>query len=158
MRAVWPIFVASALLGCKDSQPAKPADQPPAPAAPSGAGSAATATPRARASALSVPAMPRLDETTSNAAFEAEVEDKDWAGKTERAIKAAAPELADIDCKQRQCRATLTAASEADLVAKADRLSDGEALGRTDAKRILLTGPVDANGKLSMKIYVMYDR
>ena len=161
MRAAWPIFVGIALVGCKDSQPSKPAEQHSPPAPTSGAGSAATKSDSPAltgSAAISAPPMPRLDPAEAKAAFDAEAEDKEWAASTERAIKSAMPDLADIDCKQQQCRATLNASSEADLVKKAERLSDGQALKGTNAKRVMLTAPTDENGKQSMTIYVVYDR
>lgn len=164
MYSAWPIIVGISLLGCKDKPPAKPAEQRAAAPAPSGAtaGSAAVPAPSPpstpSAPATSAPPIPRLDPTVAGAAFEAEAEDKDWAVNTERAIKAAVPDLTDIDCKQSQCRATLTATSEAELVTKADRLSEDDSLRGTNAKNVLLTAPTSANGTLSMKIYVTYDR
>lgn len=161
MYSAWPIIVGISLLGCKDKQPTKPAEQHSAAPAPSGAtaGSATVPTaPPPSAPAISAPAIPRLDPTVASAAFDAESEDKEWAANTERAIRAAVPDLTDIDCKQSQCRATLTAASEAELVSKADRLSEDDSLRGTKAKNVLLTAPTSANGTLSMKIYVTYDR
>jgi hypothetical protein len=90
--------------------------------------------------------------------FDHQVEDKDWATNTERAIAAVAPELADVDCRQNQCRATVTAATEEELVAKAGKLSAEDGLRSTEARTVLMSAPETVNGKLTMKLYIQYDR
>lgn len=142
MPWVWPIIVGISLLGCKDKEAPRP------PPVATGSGVAAQA----------APAVPRLDPGVAGSAFDSEQEDKNWATSTEAAIKLAAPDLTDVDCKARQCRATLTASSEAELMAKADKLSDETNLRGTEAHSVLLTTPTTVNGKLSMQIYVRYDR
>jgi len=155
MRWTWLIAAGISLLGCKDEQ-RSPAPAPtPTPTVKADPTPAPTPT-AAPAAAPSAPATPRLD---SEATFDEEVEDKDWAINTERAIKALAPELTNVDCKQRQCRATLTAATEAELVAKTDKLSNEDSLrGTPKAKHVLLSAPTTVDGKLTMQIYVQYDR
>lgn len=150
MPRAWPIIVGIAVLGCKDKEASRPSGQH-SPAAP-GSGVAAGGP------SASAPAVPRLDPAAAGSAFDTEHEDKDWASHTEAAIKAAAPDLTDVDCKARQCRATLTALNEAELMTKADKLSDEGNLRGTGAHSVLLTAPTTVNGKLSMQLYVRYDR
>lgn len=155
MRWTWIFAVGISLLGCKDEQ-RSPAPTPPTASPP-------TPRPTAKASeptpAPSAPEAPRLAPEAVGSSFDEEVEDKDWATNTERAIKALAPELTNVDCKQRQCRATLTAASEAELVSKTDKLSEEDSLrGTPNARHVLLTAPKTIDGKLTMEIYVQYDR
>lgn len=155
MRWMWLITVGISALGCKDPEPAKA--PPPRAPAPSGSGVAAPApsAPPAGSAAIAAPAPPRLDPV---AAFDSETEDRDWAVNTERLIKAAAPDLTDIDCKQQQCRATLTGASEAELVAKATNLEAEDGLRGTEAHSVLLTATERVGDKLSMKIYIRFER
>ena len=157
MRWNWLFAVAITALGCKDKEAPKPVEQRPAAPAGSGAPPAPVAPPAGPA-APAAPAMPRLDPAAASAEFTSETEDKEWAPKTEAAIKAAVPELTDVDCRQHQCRATLHATNENDLVSRADKLSNEDSLRGTGARTVLLTAPVTTNGKLSMKIYVRYDR
>jgi len=148
MRALSLIFVASSLLGCKDDQ------RSPAPPAP------ATATPAKAPSAPATAAEPPPRLTPAGAeGFDTEIEDKDWATNTERAITAVAPELADVDCRRTQCRATISAGTQEELVAKAEKLSSDEGIRSTEgARSVLLSAPETVNGKLTMKLYIEYDR
>lgn len=160
MLRAWAIFAGITLLGCKGQDAPKPAEAPPAPpgAAPTHSAPAPTPTPTGPA-APSAPALPRLDPATTAAEFDKEVEDRDWAPRTERAIKAAAPELTDVDCKERSCRATLSAASADELARKADELEREDSLrGTSGAQRLMLTAPETVDGTLRMKIYVRYSR
>jgi hypothetical protein len=158
MRWMWLITVPISVLGCKDPEPAKaPAPRAPVPAG-SGVAAPTPAAPPAGSAAIAAPATPRLDPNAAAAAFDSETEDRDWAINTERVIKTAAPELADIDCKQQQCRATMTADTEAELVAKTTKLESEDGLRGTEAHSILLTAPQVVNGKLAMKIYVRFER
>lgn len=91
--------------------------------------------------------------------FEAETRDATWARVTEQAIEAVAPQLSDVTCKRMQCRVTLTAASEAELVAATDRLAAADSLrGLEGAQHIILSRPAQQGGKYTMKIYVRFDR
>ncbi len=153
------IAAGISLLGCKDEQrsPA-PTQTAPSTATAPAKEPAKEPTPAPSAATSAAP-VPRLDPETIGPTFDQEVEDKDWAVNTERAIKALAPELTDVDCKQSQCRATLTATNEAELVAKTDKLSEETSLrGTPNAKHVLLTAPKTVDGKLTMQIYVQYDR
>jgi len=100
--------------------------------------------------------MPHLEV---QAEFDQEVEDKGWAVSTERAIKAVAPDLTDVDCKQHSCRAQLSAVTPEELMQKANALeAEGSLRGTSGAKQLLLTAPQEIGGKHVMKIYVRYDR
>lgn len=58
-----------------------------------------------------------------------------------------------------QCRVTLTAASEAELVAATDKLSSDDSLHGIDGvQSIKLTQPESQGGKFAMKIYVRFNR
>jgi hypothetical protein len=145
MRLGSLIFVGIAVLGCKDEQ------SKPVPAAATGSGVAPgqSATP-----AAPMPSLPPGGAET----FESETEDKDWAANTEHAIEAVAPELSDVDCRQDQCRATLTAATQDELVAEAQKLDSADGLRSTEARHVLLSAPETVNGKLTMKLYIQYER
>jgi hypothetical protein len=139
-------------VGCKDKEAPRPGEKPVV--VPPGSGVAA---PKATG-VTAAPPTPRLDPTAAAATFDAEEEDKEWAATTEAAIKASSPELTDVDCKQRQCRATLSAATDVELARMADKLSGEDSVRGTGAENVLLTAPEPVNGKLSMKIYVTYER
>jgi len=143
MRALSLIVVGIALVGCKDPEAKQPAKQPPAPV------------PSAPAPVTAAPPTPSLPPS---AEFDSEVEDRDWAVNTERAIAAAAPELSDIDCKQHQCRASITAGTEQELVAKAEKLNSDDGLRSTEARGVVLSAPETINGRLTMKLYIQYER
>ena len=152
MPPVWPFLVGITVLGCKDKEAPRPTEQH----SPARTGSGVPRQPGGPAT--TAPEIPRLDPEVAGAAFDGEQEDKDWAIHTEAAIKAAAPELTDVDCKARQCRATMTAMTQEELMQRAERLSDEQSLRGTQAHSVLLTAPTNVNGKLSMQIYVRYDR
>lgn len=152
-------LVGIAVSGCKDKQPAKPADpaapsatQKPTPA-PGVSGEPALAPAGAPGRA---PEPPALD---TDQAFDAETRDAAWANSAEQSIEAVAPQLTDVACKQMQCRVTLTAASEAELVAATEKLQREDSLrGLDGVQHIILTRVEQRDGKHAMKIYVRFDR
>jgi hypothetical protein len=151
MRLACIFLVGIAAVGCKDKQPAPAAEHQP-PAAPR----ATPETPRSAALPQPTPPPPALDADKS---FEAETRDAVWASATEQAIEAVAPQLTDVTCRRMQCRVTLTAASEAELVAATDKLEADDSLrGIEGAQHILLSRPEQEGGKYAMKIYVRFDR
>ena len=76
-----------------------------------------------------------------------------------RKLHAVAPQLSDIACKRMQCRVTLTAQSEAELVAATDKLQGSDSLPSIDGmQHILLTKPEQSGGTYKMKLYVRFDR
>ena len=78
---------------------------------------------------------------------------------TEQAIRAVAPQLKDVTCRYHQCRGTLVASSEAELVDAVDKLQTPESLmGVQEAKSIKLTQPVKSNNGYAMAIYIRFDR
>lgn len=157
MRTGWLISVGISLVGCKDDRPATPRPPATAPAAPVAAAPAApTPAPEPqRVAAVTAPATdrPRLSEE-----FSAESEDKAWADATEQAIKAVAPQLTNVTCRQTQCQATITAASPDEVARLTDTIQEPDALPSTEAKNVLLTGLTTDGGKASMTIYIRYDR
>jgi hypothetical protein len=147
MRIQWCFLVGIAASGCKDP-PAKAADPKPP-------------TPEARPAATAAPQAPALEPGTNQLAetFEAESVDAAWAGMVEKSIDVVAPELTDVTCKQMQCRATLTAASEQELMAATEKLQREDSLrGLDGAKSVLLSRSEPQSGKHVMTIYVRFDR
>ncbi len=154
MRLTCLFLVGIAASGCKDKQPARPPEPARAPGGTATPGSAPPATSTARPQ-LPAPA-PRLALDQS---FDAEARDAAWAGSTEQSIHAVAPQLTDVTCKQMQCRVTLTAASEAELVDATERLQRDDSLkGLDGVQHILLTRPAADGGRQAMTIYVRFDR
>lgn len=155
MRLTCLFLVGIAAWGCKDKQPAKQATQ-----AASGAASGADhATPAVTASQTQPQPPPPAPTLEADPSFEAEQRDAAWAGATEQAIHAVAPQLTDVTCKRMQCRVTLTAASEAELVEATEKLQSDDSLkGLDGAEHILLTRPEQRDGTQVMKVYVRFDR
>ena len=146
-------LVGITAFACKDKPAAKPADQtapkPPTPAP-------AQPVPPASAPATSAAAAPAIEADKS---FDDEQRDAAWAGSMEKQVHAVAPQLTDIACKRMQCRVTLTAQSEAELVAATDKLQASDSLPSIDGmQHILLTKPVESGGTYKMKLYVRFDR
>jgi hypothetical protein len=142
-------LVGIAAFGCKDNQSAKPSE----PATP---GSAAAVT-----TAPTPPAQPRAEAPTLEAdkLFDAETRDATWANSAEKTIEAVAPQLADVACRHMQCRATVTAASEAELMAAIDKLQEEDSLrGVEGLQSIKLTQPEQRDGKVAMRLYVRFNR
>ncbi len=150
-------LVGIALSGCKDKQPAKPAEpaasgvaQKPTPVSGEPGAPAQSATPQPPSAPPTLPA----DE-----AFDAEARDAAWANSAEQSIEAVAPQLTDVTCKQMQCRVTLTAASEAELVDATEVLQREDSLrGLDGVQHIILTRAEQRDGTHAMKIYVRFDR
>ena len=147
MRALPLLIAGIALFGCKDEPRSAPSATPAKTPAQSPAPAPVTAT----------EPPPSLGPSGPEG-FDTEVEDKDWATNTERAIAAVAPDLGDVDCRRTQCRATITAATQEELVAKAEKLNSDEGIRSTEARSVLLSAPETINGKLTMKLYIEYDR
>ncbi|HEX5058033.1 MAG TPA: hypothetical protein VFV99_01680 [Kofleriaceae bacterium] len=151
MRLLWVFVVGIAAFGCKDKQPAKSADPAPkgtTPTTPGSPTSAAVSQPRSAA-----PTLP-ADEL-----FAKESTDSEWAPGAERAVRAVAPELEDLACKHDQCRATVVATNETELMAAVDKLQTPESLlGVPEAKSIKLTQPVQSGNGYTMTIYIRFDR
>lgn len=151
MRLLCLFLVGISAFACKDKPAAKPAD-PGAARPPTPAGSAAVPA----APAASAPAAPALDADKS---FDDEQRDAAWAGSMEQQVHAVAPQLSEVACKRMQCRVTLTAQSEAELVAATDKLQASDSLPSIDGmQHILLTKPEQSGGTYKMKLYVRFDR
>jgi hypothetical protein len=150
MRLTCLFVVGIAALGCKDKTSP---NTPPTPAAPARPG----ATPAAPAGPS--PQAPEAPTLEADRSFDAEARDATWANATEQAVRAVAPQLAEVTCRQLQCRGTLAAASESDLMAAVDKLQADDSLhGLDGVKSIKLTKPEPQGGKVAMTIYVRFDR
>jgi hypothetical protein len=84
--------------------------------------------------------------------------DQAWKDAMTKAVKAAAPDLADVKCTEIECSGTLTAASEEELVARAEKLQGEESLKQLDARGVMLSAPAKKDGKPSMTIRVLFDQ
>jgi hypothetical protein len=136
------VLAASA---CKDKQSAKPPE-----AATPGSATSAPTQPQPR------PEAPTLE---ADKLFDAETRDATWANSAEQSIEAVAPQLRDVTCRHMQCRATLTAASEAELMAATDKLEADDSLRAIDGlQSIKLTRPEQRDGKFAMRLYVRFNR
>jgi hypothetical protein len=147
MRLTCLLLVGIVGSACKD----KPAKQP------------EVATPGSGGSATSPPTQPqpRPEAPTLEAEklFDAETRDATWANSAEQSIEAVAPQLADVTCRHMQCRATITAASEAELGAATDKLQGEDSLRGIDGvQSIKLTQPEQRDGKFAMRLYVRFNR
>lgn len=154
MRIGWLFSVGISLVGCKDDRPATPS----VPTTPVPAPVTARSAPPAPAPVDDVPVARHTDRPRLSEQFSAEAEDKAWADATEQAIKAVAPGLTNVTCRQTQCEATVIAASSDELARLTDQIQEPDALPSTSAKNVLLTLPTTEGGKTSMKIYIRYDR
>lgn len=151
MRLTWVFVVGIAVVGCKDKQAAKSAEP-----APKGTTTATPGSPTSGAEAQPRPAAPTLP---ADELFAKETTDSEWAPGAERAVRAVAPELKDLACKHDQCRATVVATNETELMAAIDKLQTPESLlGVPEAKSIKLTQPVQSGTGYAMTIYIRFDR
>jgi hypothetical protein len=140
MRLGWLIFAGISTLGCKDPSSGQPAAH----------GSAAAPIAPVAKSATPGPTLGSADAVE---------EDRAWANATVKEINAVAPELADVSCANKQCRATLSAATQDELVAKTDRLQSEDSLRQLDARGVLLSGaPEQKDGAYKVTVYVKFDR
>jgi hypothetical protein len=98
----------------------------------------------------------------SGTAFEAQSRDADWAPVTEKEIKRRfavgirESKLESAECRQDQC--LLTMSGNEDEMSKG--LADLETEGglRNFADHIILDGPVQQNGKMTVRVYAVFDR
>lgn len=148
MRLARLFVVGIMASACKDKQPAKPPE--PAPVVTPGSAISTPTQPPPSAGA------PTLD---ADKLFDAETRDATWANSAEQSIEAVAPQLTDVTCRHMQCRATLTAASEADLMAATDKLQADDSLRSIEGlQSIKLTQPEQRDGKFAMRLYVRFNR
>jgi hypothetical protein len=155
MRLMCLFLVGIAAVACKGDPPAKPAERGRPVATPDPVKPALPAQPG------EAPPEPAADPSTSESdpLFDAEPRDADWAPTAERQIHAVAPQLTNVLCKRAQCRVTLTAASEAELVGATEKLQGDNSLRGIDGvQHILLTRPEERGGKQVITIYVKFDR
>ncbi len=76
-----------------------------------------------------------------------------WATATEKAIEAVAPTLTGVTCRRQQCRATLSASSEAALT---EVMQKTESLRELDGATNVLFSR-DGDG-LQVSVAIMFDR
>jgi hypothetical protein len=149
LTCLWLVGLVGIAAGaCKDEQPAK-APEPGPVANPDPANSAPT------------PPQPRAQAPTlePDRLFDAETRDATWASSAEQSIDAVAPQLRDVTCRHMQCRATLTAATEAELMTATDKLQSDDSLrGIEGVQSIKLTQPEQRDGKLVMRLFVRFNR
>ncbi len=96
-----------------------------------------------------------------NTAFESQARDAAWASETEGDIRARIRHLRGgtldaVECRQDQCLLTMSG-SEEEMSRSIAELETQAGL-RDYADHILLTGPEQRNGKLSIKVYASFDR
>ena len=74
-------------------------------------------------------------------------------------IQAVAPDLSNITCHQIDCSATLTAANEEELVARAEKLQSDDSLHQIDdARGVVLSAPTKRDGKVQMTLRILFDQ
>lgn len=95
-------------------------------------------------------------------AFEAQARDVDWAVATEKEIKrrfavgVRAGKLESAECRQDQCLLTMSGTEDDMLKVVADLETEGGLRGYAD--HIILDGPVQQNGKMTVRAYAVFDR
>jgi hypothetical protein len=145
MRWVSLILVGISALGCGNKDASKPAQ--------GSAGPTTTAT--THQVAPHAPALP----TDKSATERAPVHDEAWRTETAKTIQAVAPDLTNVTCHQIDCSATLTAANQDELVARAEHLQTDDSLHQLDdARGVVLSAPVQKDGKTSMTIRILFDQ
>ena len=144
MRLTWLIVVGVAVVACKDRQAAKSADR------------SMRATPGSGSSSAAQQPSPPAPTLQANEVFDQEKtgQDPEWAAWATQAIHAVAPKL-ELECRHSACRSTLTAPSEAELVAETEQLQ-AALMTVPEALSVKLSRP-DAT-KPAIVIYVLFDR
>ena len=147
MRLTWLIVVGIAAVGCKDRQAAKSAE------------ATAHATPGSGSTVAQPQPRPPAPTLPPDELFAGEGDDSVWGRWAEDEIHRVAPQLTEVACKHTVCRATVTATTEAELVAATEKLQTPESLmAAREAQSLKLTQPVARDGKLAMTIYLRFDR
>ena len=95
------------------------------------------------------PTMPAEQATTGH--------DQAWKDEMAKTVQAVAPELTDVKCGDIDCSGTLTAPTEEELVARAEKLQSEDSLRQLEARGVLLSAPIKKDGKSSMTIRVLFD-
>ena len=152
MRLTWLIVVGIATAGCKDKSPsgaAQSADR----------ATAGSATPKTATGATPQP-RPETPTLPADQLFAEESEDSQWAGRVEQTLRVSAPKLEGVDCKHTQCRATLAARTESELVDAIEKIPIDTALlmGLDQPPSVKLTQPVQRDGAFAMTFYIRFDR
>ena len=98
----------------------------------------------------------------SGTAFEAQTRDADWAPATEKEIKrrfavgVREGKLDSAECRQDQCLLAMSGSEDEMSKAIADLETEGGL--RNYADHIILDGPVQQNGKITVRVYAVFDR
>ncbi len=98
----------------------------------------------------------------SGTVFEAQTRDADWAPATEKEIKrrfavaVREGKLDSAECRQDQCLLAMSGNEEEMSKAIADLETEGGL--RNYADHIILDGPVQENGKMTVRVYAVFDR
>ena len=88
----------------------------------------------------------------------APVHDQAWKDAMAKTVQTVAPDLTDVKCGDIDCSATLTAPTEEELVARAEKLQSEDSLRQLDARGVMLSSPIKKDGKSSMTIRVLFDQ
>lgn len=140
MRWVALILVGISALGCGNKDASKPAK------------GSATPTTAHQTTPGQGPALPAAGATGGQ-------HDDAWRAETAKTIQAVAPDLSNVTCHQIDCSATLSAANQDELVARAERLQTEDSLKQLDdARGIVLSAPVNKDGRASMTIRILFDQ
>ncbi|HUS31270.1 MAG TPA: hypothetical protein VMZ53_22320 [Kofleriaceae bacterium] len=141
MRRLCLILVGISALGCRDPNAKKTSQgAAEAPASPT-AQKQTTPDP-----APSVPAeQPRVER------------DQAWRDAMTKTIETVAPDLTAVTCGNIECSATLTAPSDEELVARAEKLQSEDSLRQLEARGVVLSAPIKKDGKSAMTIRVLFD-
>ncbi|HTL33149.1 MAG TPA: hypothetical protein VL326_08490 [Kofleriaceae bacterium] len=143
MRRIGLILVGISALGCRDPGSGKPT-----------AGSAQATAPTPAPKQITPDPTPALP---AGSAAPAAAHDQAWKDAMAKTIKAVAPDLSDVKCGDIDCSATLTAATEEELVARAEKLQDEDSLRQLEARGVTLSAPTKKDGKASMTVRVLFD-
>lgn len=138
------ILVGISALGCRDPGSSKKTAEEATP----GAQKAPTATKQVTPDPA--PALPAEHEGIEH--------DQAWRDAMAKTIVAVAPDLEDVKCSAIDCSATLAAASDEELVARAEKLQSEDSLRQLDARGVVLSAPIKKDGKSSMTIRVLFDQ
>lgn len=145
MRWAALILVGISTLGCGNKDANQPAK-----------GSAATAAP---STAHEAPPPPTPEQPQLPPPPPAPAHDEAWKTETAKTIQAVAPDLTNVTCHEIDCSATLTAKNTQELVARAEKLQGEDSLHQLeDARGVVLSAPVEKDGKASMKIRILFDQ
>jgi hypothetical protein len=144
MRRTCLILVGISALGCRDPDSAKKTAEQNTPAAQKAPTATKQVTPDPS------PTLPADHELIEH--------DQAWRDAMAKTIVAVAPDLTEVKCGATDCSATLAAANEEELVARAEKLQSEDSLRQLEARGVVLSAPTKKDGKSSMTIRVLFDQ